>query len=277
MDIERRDFLRLTAGALTWSLAAEPAWAQTNKTEVHWLGQATTKITSLTGKVIVIDPFLTNNPKTPVGFKNLDALGKVDVILVTHGHGDHTGDVAELAKRTGATVLGSGGLIQTMVDLGWVAPEKAVRFGKGGKVQPAGPQITITQTRAEHTSEITSVDPATKKSTTYPAGEPTGFIIEMENGFKLYHMGDTGLFGDMRLIGDYYKPDLIMIPIGGHFVMDPKDAAYATKEMLKPKFAIPIHYGTFPVLKGTPQEYQAALGQTTTQVFPLSPGDKLQF
>src|SRR6266542_812532 len=277
MDIERRDFLRLTAGALTFSLAAEPAWAQTSKTEVHWLGQATTKITSLTGKVIVIDPFLTNNPKTPVGFKNLDALGKVDVILVTHGHGDHTGDVAELAKRTGATVLGSGGLIQTMVDLGWVAPEKAVRFGKGGKVQPAGPQITITQTRAEHTSEITSVDPATKKSTTYPAGEPTGFIIEMENGFKLYHMGDTGLFGDMRLIGDYYKPDLIMIPIGRHFVMDPKDAAYATREMLKPKYAIPFHYGTFPVLKGTPQEYQAALGQTTTQVFPISPGDKLTF
>jgi len=143
MDIERRDFLRLTAGALTFSLAAEPAWAQTSKTEVHWLGQATTKITSLTGKVIVIDPFLTNNPKTPVGFKNLDALGKVDVILVTHGHGDHTGDVAELAKRTGATVLGSGGLIQTMVDLGWVAPEKAVRFGKGGKVQPAGPQTRL--------------------------------------------------------------------------------------------------------------------------------------
>jgi L-ascorbate metabolism protein UlaG (beta-lactamase superfamily) len=277
MEMERRDFLKLGAGALTFSLAAEPAWAQTNKIEVHWLGQATTKITTLTGKVIVIDPFMTNNPKTPVGYKNLDAIGKVDVILVTHGHGDHTGDVAELAKRTGATVLGSGGLIQTMVDLGWVAPEKAVRFGKGGKVQPAGPQITITQTRAEHTSEITSVDPATKKSTTYPAGEPTGFIVEMENGFKLYHMGDTGLFGDMRLIGEYYKPDLIMIPIGGHFVMDPKDAAYATNQMLKPKYAIPFHYGTFPVLKGTPQEYQAALGQTTTQVFPISPGDKLQF
>jgi len=144
-------------------------------------------------------------------------------------------------------------------------------------VQPAGPQITITQTQAQHTSEITVVDPATKKSTTYPAGEPTGFIVEMENGFKLYHMGDTGLFGDMRLIGEYYKPDLIMIPIGGHFVMDPKDAAYATSQMLKPKYAIPFHYGTFPVLKGTPQEYQAALGQTTTHVFPISPGDKLQF
>jgi L-ascorbate metabolism protein UlaG (beta-lactamase superfamily) len=124
---------------------------------------------------------------------------------------------------------------------------------------------------------VTVTDPATKKSTTYPGGEPAGFIVEMENGFKLYHMGDTGLFGDMALIGSYYKPDLIMIPIGGHFVMDPKDAAYATNMMLKPKYAIPVHYGTFPVLKGTPQEYQAALGQTTTQVFPISPGDKLQF
>ncbi len=277
MEMERRDFLKLGAGALTYSLVAEPVWAQTNKIEVHWLGQATTKITTLTGKVIVIDPFMVNNPKTPVAYKNLDALGKVDVILVTHGHGDHTGDVAELAKRTGAPVLGPAGLISTMVDLGWVPPEKAVRFGKGGKVQPAGPQITITQTHAEHSSEVTVTDPATKKSTTYPGGEPAGFIVEMENGFKLYHMGDTGLFGDMRLIGEYYKPDLIMIPIGGHFVMDPKDAAYATSQMLKPKYAIPFHYGTFPVLKGTPQEYQAALGQTTTQVFPISPGDKLQF
>jgi L-ascorbate metabolism protein UlaG (beta-lactamase superfamily) len=124
---------------------------------------------------------------------------------------------------------------------------------------------------------VTVSDPATKKSTTYPGGEPAGFIIQFENGFKLYHMGDTGLFGDMRLIGDYYKPDLIMIPIGGHFVMDPVDAAYATREMLKPKFAIPIHYGTFPVLRGTPQEYQIALGTTATQVFPISPGDTLTF
>jgi len=277
MEMERRDFLKLGAGALTFSLAAESVWAQTNKIEVQWLGQSTTKITTLTGKVVVIDPFMVNNPKTPVAYKNLDAIGKVDVILVTHGHGDHTGDVAELAKRTGAPVLGPAGLISTIVELGWVPGDKAVRFGKGGKVQPAGPQITITQTHAEHSSEVTVTDPATKKSTTYPGGEPAGFIVEMENGFKLFHMGDTGLFGDMRLIGEYYKPDLIMIPIGGHFVMDPKYAAYATSMMLKPKYAIPIHYGTFPVLKGTPQEYQAALGQTTTQVFPISPGDKLQF
>ncbi len=276
MEMDRRDFMK-AAGALTLTLAVDTAWAQTNKVEVHWLGQAATKITSPSGKVIVIDPFLTNNPKTPQQYKNLDALGKVDAILVTHGHGDHTGDVAELSKRTGAMVYGSGGLIQTMVDLGWVPADKAVRFGKGGTVTPAGPQIKVTQTRAEHTSEITVVDPVTKKSTTYPGGEPTGFIVELENGFKIYHMGDTGLFGDMRLIGEYYKPDLIMIPIGGHFVMHPQEAAYATREMIKPKYAIPFHYATFPVLKGTPQEYQAALGQTMTQVFPISPGDKLTF
>jgi L-ascorbate metabolism protein UlaG (beta-lactamase superfamily) len=272
----RREFLA-GAAAATITLATRPAWAQTAKIEVHWLGQAATKLTTLTGKVIVIDPFLTNNPKTPAAYKNLDALGKVDVILVTHGHGDHTGDVKDLAARTGAKVAGPAGLVATMVDLGWLTPEQAIRFGKGGKIQPLGPQITVTQVRAEHSSEVTVTDPATKKTTTYPGGEPCGFIVQFENGFKLYHMGDTGLFGDMRLIGEYYKPDLIMVPIGGHFVMDPVDAAYATREMLKPKHAIPFHYGTFPVLKGTPAEYQQALGQTATQVFPISPGDKLTF
>jgi L-ascorbate metabolism protein UlaG (beta-lactamase superfamily) len=239
--------------------------------------------------VIVIDPFLTHNPKTPPQYKNLDALGKVDVILVTHGHADHTGvigrtdgscDVSDLAQRTGARLFAPAGLIDTMINLGWTAPEKAFgdkRLAKGGTVTPLGPQIKITEVRAEHSSEVTILDPTTKKTVTYPGGEPAGFIIELENGFKLYHMGDTGLFGDIRFIADYYKPDLILIPIGGHFVMDPRDAAYATKEMLKPKYAIPIHYATFPVLRGTPQEYQQALGKTTTQVFPISPGDKVTF
>ncbi len=89
-------------------------------------------------------------------------------------------------------------------------------------------------------------------------------------------MGDTGVFGDMKLIGEYYKPDLIMIPIGGHFAMDPKDAAFATREWLKPKFAIPIHYGTFPPLKGTPADFIQALGNAPVKVLAINPGDKLE-
>ena len=264
--------------ALAVALSSSMLLAQSGKVEVHWLGQAAFKITTPTGKVIVLDPFLTQNPKTPADYKDLAKLGNVDLILITHGHGDHVGDVKDLAARnSGAKVYGPAGLIATLTDLGWIKPEQGVRFGKGGKVQPLGPQITITQVRAEHSSEVTVTDPETKKSTTYPGGEPAGFIIEMENGFKIYHMGDTGLFGDMKLIADYYKPDLILMPIGGHFVMDPQDAAYATKEWLKPKFVIPMHYGTFRVLKGTPQEYMAALGQTSTKVFLINPGDKLEF
>ena len=264
--------------ALAVALSSSMLLAQSGKVEVHWLGQAAFKITTPTGKVIVLDPFLTQNPKTPADYKDLAKLGNVDLILITHGHGDHVGDVKDLAARnSGAKVYGPAGLIATLTDLGWIKPEQGVRFGKGGKVQPLGPHITITQVRAEHSSEVTVTDPETKKSTTYPGGEPAGFIIEMENGFKVYHMGDTGLFGDMKLIADYYKPDLILMPIGGHFVMDPQDAAYATKEWLKPKLIIPMHYGTFPVLKGTPQEYIAALGQTSTKVFPINPGDKLEF
>jgi L-ascorbate metabolism protein UlaG (beta-lactamase superfamily) len=262
MELARRKFLTLAGGAVAVMLAiaacattSGPAPTPTmpgGTIEVLWLGQAATRLTSPGGKVIVIDPFIKNNPKTPPEWKDLSKLGKVDLILITHGHGDHVGDVKELAAMTGARVYGPAGLVSTLIDLGWVAADKGVRFGKGGRVSPLGPGITITQVRAEHSSEVTVTDPATKKSTTHPGGEPCGFIIEFENGFRLYHMGDTGLFGDMRLIGRYYKPDLIMIPIGGHFVMDPRDAAYATNRMLKPKYAIPFHYGTFPVLKGTP-------------------------
>ena len=289
MASHRRNLIKLGGAlvvALSLALSGSQLLAQSGKVEVLWLGQATFKITTPGGKVIVVDPFLTGNPKTPAEYKDLAKLGKVDLILVTHGHSDHVGtvgrtdgscDAADLAKRTGAKVFGPAGLIQTMIDIGWLTGEQGVRFGKGGKVQPLGPQITITQVRAEHSSELTLTDPATKKTTTHVGGEPAGFIMQMENGFKIYHMGDTGLFGDMKLIADYYKPDLVLIPIGGHFVMDPQDAAYATREWLKPKFAIPIHYGTFPVLKGTPQEYMTALGQTTTKVFAINPGEKLEF
>jgi hypothetical protein len=155
MTMDRRDFLRTTA-AMTLTLAVEPTWAQTAKAEVLFLGQATTKITTLTGMVIVIDPFLVNNPKTPQEYRNLDKLGKVDVILITHGHGDHVGtlgrtdgssDAADLAKRTGAKVLGPAGLIQTMLDLDWVQnrgfasprAESSLRLARRSRSPRCGP------------------------------------------------------------------------------------------------------------------------------------------
>lgn len=251
--------------------------AQTGKIEILWLGQSATRITTISGKVIVIDPYLTQNPKTPQQYKNLDELGKVDLILVTHAHGDHLGDGPELAKKNKAQLWGPAGLDQSLVTLGVLPAELAPRMNKGGVIMPLGPDIKITMVRAEHSSELVWKNPATGKDETHVGGEPGGFIIEFENGFKLYHMGDTALFADMKFIGEYYKPDLIMIPIGGHFVMNPKDAAYATNQYLKPKFAIPIHYATNPMLKGTPQEYQQALGTTSTKVFPINPGDKLTF
>jgi L-ascorbate metabolism protein UlaG (beta-lactamase superfamily) len=256
----------------TLALAAEPG-----KTEVLWLGQAATRITTPGGKVIVIDPWLTTNPKTPEAYKKLEALGKVDLILVTHGHGDHFGDVAALAKLTGAPVYGPAGLIQSAISLGILTPEQATRFGKSGTVMPIGAGIRVTATHAEHSSELAWRNPATGKDETHVGGEPQGYIIEMENGFRIYHMGDTGLFGDMKLIAEYYHPDLIMIPIGGHFVMDPRDAAYATRNFLKPKFAIPIHYGTTPQLKGTPAEYIKALGDAPTRVLTMQPGESHEF
>lgn len=249
--------------------------AATGKTEIAWLGQATTRIVTPGGKVIVIDPWLKSNPKTPANFKDLNALGKVDVVLVTHAHFDHFADAAEIAKMNNAPMFGPAGLGQTVAVLGILPAELAPRFGKSGTIMPLGPNgPKITAVRAEHSSELQWKD-AAGKDQVYPGGEPVGFIVEMENGFKVWHMGDTGLFGDMRLIGELYRPDLVMIPIGGHFVMDPRQAAFATREMIKPRFAVPIHYGTTPVLRGTPAEFEAA--NPGARVLAIEPGQKVTF
>jgi L-ascorbate metabolism protein UlaG (beta-lactamase superfamily) len=265
----------LACVAVAFVAAAADAAEQSGKVEIWWLGQSATRITTPGGKVILIDPWITKNPTTPEQYKNLDVIGKPDVILVTHAHGDHLGDAVDIAKKWNVPMWGPAGMNQTLTTIGAISAELAPRMNKSGTIQPF-PGVKITQTRAEHSSEMVWPN-AQGKPESMVGGEPVGYIIELENGFKIYHMGDTGIFGDMKLIADYYKPDLIMIPIGGHYVLSPKDAAYVTNTWLKPKFAIPIHYASNPYLKGTPREYMDALGNTSTKVFPMKQGDKVTF
>jgi len=274
-----RNFLGMLAVIIVVAGCAstpKPDAGRVGTTEIWWLGQSAMRITTPGGKVIMVDPWILGNPKTPAQYKNLDALGKLDLILVTHAHGDHSGDAVALAKKNNVPVWAPAGLNQQWQTLGELPPELSPRMNKSGTISPF-PGVKITQVHAEHSSEILWTNPATKKQETLFGGEPVGFIIELENGFKIYHMGDTGLFGDMKMIGEYYAPDLIMVPIGGHYVMSPKDAAKATKEYLQPKYAIPMHYATNPFLVGTPQEYIDALGNFPVKVFPINPGDKLKF
>ncbi len=269
-------FVRCIALALALALGTGPAAAQGGKTELLWLGQSAFRITSPGGKVIVTDPWLLKNPLTPAQYKKLEALGKVDVLLVTHAHGDHIADAPAIAKLNNIPLWGAGDLNMALNTLGVLPPAQLPRFNKDGTVTPA-PGIKVTATHAEHSSVYVWHNPATDKDETHPAGEAVGFIIELENGFRIWHMGDTGVFGDMKWIAEYYKPDVVLIPIGGHFTMDPAHAAYALRELIKPKVAIPMHYGANPLGKGTPEQLVQALGDAPIKVIALKPGEKAEF
>jgi len=265
----------LLVACLMPAAMAQPATAS-GKVEVLWLGQSAFRITTPGGKVIVTDPWLKQNPLTPAEYKNLEALGKIDVLLVTHGHLDHFADAPALAQLNSVPMYAPGDMNQTVGLLGILPPNLVPRFNKSGTVTPAA-GIKVTMVHAEHSSIVVWKNPVSGKDEVHPGGEPVGYIIELENGFKIYHMGDTGLFMDMKFIADYYKPDLVLMPIGGHFTMGPAEAAYATREWLKPKTVIPMHYGANPLGKGTPAEFIQALGESGTKVLALKPGEKASF
>ena len=244
--------------------------------EILWYGQAAFKITTPGGKVILIDPFISKNPKTPEALKDLGKIGKVDLILITHGHGDHIGDLRKLAAMTGAKVGINADMGRSVAKAGWVPMKQMIRFNKSGPITPIGDGITITMTHAEHSSIINTKD-ENGDVVLLPGGEPVGYIIKLEDGFTIYHSGDSGVFGDMKLIGEYYKPDLALVSIGGHFTMDPAHAAYAMSKLMKPKAVMPMHYGTFGLLKGTPEQMIAAMGATGPEVVVMNPGESRKF
>jgi L-ascorbate metabolism protein UlaG (beta-lactamase superfamily) len=285
-EIDRRDFMKMVAigGAVLatgGALLNKPLEAATSagEVEVLWLGHSTFRITSTTGKVIVIDPFLKKNPRAPAKYKDLKALGKVDLILVTHGHGDHIADLPELAKLTGATVVGNHELALNLVSLGFLDGAKTIFMNRGATVAPLGPGIKVHMVAADHSSsvDLVAIKPDTTGVRCIAGGVAVGYVLELENGFKIYHTGDTDVFGDMALINKFFKPDLALVCIGGHFTMDPEHAAYALRELIRPKQVIPTHYGTFPVINRTPAELKAALGDAPIKVLDVKPGETVRF
>jgi L-ascorbate metabolism protein UlaG (beta-lactamase superfamily) len=202
-----------------------------------WLGHAAFRFDTPGGKRVYVDPWL-ENPKCPDGEKEPE---RVDLIAITHGHSDHVGNTLNLAKQHGCAVVA---LVEVR---GWLSGQgleenMAHSPNKGGTVEVDG--INITLTDAKHSS---SADDGTY------LGEPAGLVIEVENGTKLYFAGDTCVFGDMQLIARIYEPDIAILPIGGHFTMGPREAAVAL-ELLGVSRCVPSHYGTFPLLTGTPAQ-----------------------
>ena len=228
--------------------------------QITWLGHATFKLTTPGGKTVLIDPWVMNNPKCPADQRKFDA---IDVMLCTHGHGDHIGDAVELAKKHDPIVVGIYELCQWMSKKG---AKQISPMNKGGS-QTVG-DIRVTMVHADHSCGIQDGDEIVY------GGEACGYVIEFETGLKIYHAGDTNVFGDMRIIHELYQPDICMIPIGDHFTMGPREAAYAIS-LLHPRAVIPMHFGTFPMLTGTVDALKALVGEMGIPVWGMKPGFSL--
>lgn len=229
-----------------------------SRLSITWLGHATFILTTPGGRRIVTDPWLEGNPKCPPDRKHIDA---ADVILLSHGHFDHIGDVEAVSRATNAPIVAVFELA------GWLE-RKGLKnlqgMGIGGTVHVAG--LDITMVPAVHTSSTVEHD------TIVYLGLAAGFIVRMENAQTLYFAGDTALFGDMRLIGEVYAPDIAFLPIGDHFTMGPEAAARAAR-MLGVRQVVPMHYGTFPVLTGTPDRLRHLVDPHGIDVLVLKPGE----
>ena len=234
-----------------------------SRASILYCGHSSVIVTTEKGTRIAIDPWFKGNPSCP---KGLHSPGPVDVIALTHGHADHTGSVISLAKETGATIFATFELAMLMIKEG--IPDAQVQpMNKGGTVEiPETEGLAITLTKAYHSSSYDASD-----GNTYYAGEACGVVIKLESGKFIYHAGDTCLFDDMRQIGVTYYPEVALLPIGDRFTMGPKEAALAA-DLIKPKVTIPIHYGTFDSVSGTPEDFEEQLKKKDMVAVILEPG-----
>jgi L-ascorbate metabolism protein UlaG (beta-lactamase superfamily) len=226
-------------------------------TRITWLGHATVLIQTAKGTNLLIDPYIAQNPKYPRDFA-LPA--KIHYILLTHGHGDHIADVAPVAAQHDSTVVAIYELAAYVAGKG-VA--KTTGMNLGGTVQLD--DVASTMVEAKHSAG------AQDANGTHYVGVAAGFVLTIADGATLYHAGDTAVFGDMKLIAELYHPKVVMLPIGGHFTMGPTEAAMAVR-FLQPEVVLPLHWGTFPMLTGTPQAL-AALVDASVRVVPWAPGE----
>jgi L-ascorbate metabolism protein UlaG (beta-lactamase superfamily) len=228
---------------------------------ITWLGHATFELRFEGGEVLILDPWLEGNPKHPANHK----IERVDGIAVTHAHFDHTNDVVPLAKKFNPKVVG---IFETTAWLEKKGVKNTIGMNKGGTVDLG--YVKLTMTHALHSCAIKDGD-----NLLY-GGEAAGYILKLKDGRSAYFAGDTALFGDMKLLGEFYEPQLAFLPIGDHFTMDPHQAAHAAR-MLKVQQVIPMHYGTFPVLTGRPEELSEKLKKDGIQVLTMEPGQTIQW
>lgn len=272
----------LTASLLAGVLLSQSTLATEGETKIHWYGQSAWKIETPSGGVILIDPWLTVPTNPDKG--SVAGLRRVDYILVTHGHSDHVGDSVEIAKKTGAVLVAPYGLQFNMKSmLGY--PSEQATLATGGNVggtidlPEAGARVTIVN--AVHGSELTAPhvpDPAPGQPGAVASGNPVGYVLHINGGPTIYHTGDTDVFEDMKLIPMFQHVDLMLACIGGHFTMDPVRAALAV-EWVDPTHVIPMHFGTFGLLAGTPDQFGEALAKynKADRLIVMKPGEERAF
>lgn len=238
-------------------LLVTPIAALAGNTELTWYGHAAFKLTTPSGKILMIDPWI-KNPANKNGAEDLAKIDKADLILITHGHGDHIGDSVAIAKLTGAKLVATGDLGKALTQFGGFPVENtgmATMGNFGGELTLLDGEVKIAYIPAVHSSSVT--EPEGSKHI-HTGGNPGGFLISIKNGPSIYHTGDTDVFSDMVLIKQFRKVDVMLACIGGHFTMGPERAATAVK-LVNPDMVIPMHFGTFPVLSGTPQALEKAM------------------